>query len=83
VKSVLTSLDAVMLDLRKTSPQLPAISRDIGETTANIPVLLGMTQQTLAELEALLRQLRNSWLLGGGGAPPETGGRLPPGEVRP
>ncbi|EXI81923.1 MAG: virulence factor Mce family protein [Candidatus Accumulibacter appositus] len=83
VKSVLTSLDAVMLDLRKTSPQLPAISRDIEETTANIPVLLGMTQQTLAELEALLRQLRSNWLLGGGGAPPQTGGRLPPTEVRP
>ncbi len=83
VKSVLASLDAVMVDLRKTSPQLPAITRDISETTANIPVLLGMTQQTLAELEALLRQLRNSWLLGGAGAPPATGGRLPPREIRP
>ncbi len=83
VKSVLASLDLVMADLRRTAPQLPAITRDIGETTANIPVLLGMTQQTLAELEGLLRQLRGSWLLGGDGAPPATGGRLPPQEVRP
>jgi phospholipid/cholesterol/gamma-HCH transport system substrate-binding protein len=84
IQSVLTSLDAVMSDLRETSPQLPAITRDLRATTASVPVLLGMTQQTLAELEALLRQLRSSWLLGGSAEPPAaSGGRLPPGEVRP
>jgi len=80
---VLASLDLIMRDLRETSPQLPQITRDIGASTASIPVLLGMTQQTLSELEALLHQLRNSWLLGGGGATTPGGGRLPPQEVRP
>ena len=70
--------DQIMRDLRETSPQLPQITRDIGASTASIPVLLGMTQQTLAELEALLHQLRNSWLLYGGGATTPGGGRLPP-----
>jgi hypothetical protein len=72
-----------MRDLRKTSPQLPKITRDVSAATASVPVLMGMTQQTLAELETLLRQLRSSWLLGGGGAQPPGNGRLPPREVRP
>jgi len=81
---ILASLDGVMRDLRKTSPELPKITRDVSAVTASVPVLMGMTQQTLAELESLLRQLRSSWLLGGGGSGPEAGtGRLPPREVRP
>ncbi len=83
ISSILTSLDGVMRDLSKTSPELPKITRDVSAATASVPVLMGMTQQTLAELETLLRQLRSSWLLGGGSAPPNGAARLPPREVRP
>jgi phospholipid/cholesterol/gamma-HCH transport system substrate-binding protein len=84
LNAILVSLEQIMADLSKTSPQLPNITRDVGTATASVPVLLGATQQTLTELDALLRQLRGHWLLGGGGAeqkpaPP----RLPPREVRP
>lgn len=84
VVSLLASLDDIARDLRATTPELPKITRDIGVSTASLPVLLGMTQQTLAELEGLLRQLRGSWLLGGGGAAAPPGSRrLPAQEVRP
>lgn len=83
VQSILASLDGIMVDLRKTTPQLPGIVRNIDESTASVPVLLGTTQQTLTELEALLRQLRSSWLLGGAGGGAAEGGRLPPTEIRP
>ena len=82
--SILASLDRIMGDLGKTTPQLPKITRDVGNTTANLPTLLGMTRQTLAELDALLRQLRGHWLLGGGGGDgPPAEPRLPSREVRP
>jgi phospholipid/cholesterol/gamma-HCH transport system substrate-binding protein len=82
--AILGSLEQVMGDLRKASPDLPKITRDVSTTTASVPVLLGATQQTLAELEALLRQLRGHWLLGGGGADPVPADtRLTPREVRP
>jgi phospholipid/cholesterol/gamma-HCH transport system substrate-binding protein len=83
VNSVLDSLDHVMRDLRATSPQLPEITRDLGTTAASVPVMMGMTQQTLAELETLLRQLRGHWLFGGSGTAPPDGNRLSPREVRP
>ena len=83
VNSILASLDDVLVDLRQTSPQLPKITKDVSVATANVPVLLGMTQQTLVELNALLRQLRNNWLLGGGGDAAPGDGRLPAGAVRP
>jgi phospholipid/cholesterol/gamma-HCH transport system substrate-binding protein len=84
VDAILSSLERIMADVGNTSPELPKIARDVGTTTASLPVLIGATQQTLTELDALLRQLRGHWLLGGGGAdPPPVDVRLPPREVRP
>lgn len=83
LNAILVSLEQIMGDLSKTSPQLPQITRDVGTTTASVPVLLGATQQTLTELEALLRQLRGHWLLGGGAGEQPQERRLPPREVRP
>ena len=54
------------------------LQRLVARRVTVVPVLIGATQQTLSELEALLRQLRGHWLLGGGGAdqqPPQA--RLP------
>jgi phospholipid/cholesterol/gamma-HCH transport system substrate-binding protein len=83
VTAILTSLEGVMNDLGKLSPELPKITRDVSATTASVPVVIGMTQQTLAELEMLLRQLRSHWLLGGGGEEQAAAARLPTREVRP
>lgn len=84
INSILISLEQIMGDLSKTSPQLPGITRDVSTATASVPVLLGATQQTLTELDALLRQLRGHWLLGGGRAEPHPAEpRLAPREVRP
>lgn len=84
VDSILASLERITDDLGKSSPQLPGITRDLSRTTESVPVLLGMTRQTLAELEGLLRQLRGHWLLGGSDADaPPSESRLPTREVRP
>ncbi len=83
--SVAASVDQILKDLRKTVPKLPGIAHNIEQSTANVPVLLGMTQKTLIELEILLRQLRRSWLLGGGSGdnPSREGGRIPTEKLRP
>jgi len=84
VNTILASLEQIAGDVSKATPQLPEISREVTATTASIPALIGATQQTLTELDALLRQLRGHWLLGGGGgALPAADTRLPPREVRP
>ncbi|MCC7080311.1 MAG: hypothetical protein IT530_06550 [Burkholderiales bacterium] len=84
MNAILGSLEQVMSDLGRSSPELPKITRDVSTATASVPVLLGATQQTLAELEALLRQLRGHWLLGGDEADPQPAQpRLAPREVRP
>lgn len=82
--SVLDSVDAIMADLRRTTPQLPRITRNMADTTENLPMLLLQTQQTVSELELLIRQLRASWIVGGGtGEPPRPAGRISPLEVTP
>lgn len=82
--SALDSLDSVMRDIKRTTPQLPTLARNMSDTTRELPTLLLQSQQTLLELESLLRQLRSSWLLGGGsgsGASPPA--RVPPVEISP
>ncbi len=82
--SVLDSVDAILADLRRTTPQLPRITRNMADTTENLPVLLLQTQQTVSELELLIRQLRASWIVGGGaGEPPRPAARISPLEVTP
>jgi phospholipid/cholesterol/gamma-HCH transport system substrate-binding protein len=65
LKEVLVSVKAVMDDLSRTTPQLPGIAKNMGDATDSIPVLMLQTQQVMAELEQLLKQLQSSWLLGG------------------
>ncbi|UCF93597.1 MAG: MCE family protein [Desulfobacterales bacterium] len=84
LQDVLVSVNAVLKDLSKVTPELPRITRNVGETTTNIPVLLIQTQQVMAELDQLLRQLQSSWLLGGKAeAGTQTSSRISPLEVRP
>ena len=83
-RSTLVALEKVLGDLGKTTPQLPRIAQGVADSTESLPVLLIQTQQTMAELDKLLRQLRASWLLGGqGGGVPTGGSRISPLEVKP
>lgn len=82
--SVLDSVDAVLDDLERSTPELPRITRSVADTADSLPVLLLQTQQTVAELELLIRQLRASWLVGGGSeAPTQPTRRISPLEVTP
>ncbi len=84
LKEVLGSVKAVMDDLSRTSPQLPRIAENMGDATDSIPVLMLQTQQVMAELEQLLKQLQSSWLLGGkAGQKSRVSTRISPLEVRP
>jgi phospholipid/cholesterol/gamma-HCH transport system substrate-binding protein len=84
MESVLGSVDAIMKDLQRTTPQLPRITRSMADTTENLPLLLLQTQETVAELELLLRQLRASWIVGGNaGEPAQPASRISPLEVTP
>ena len=82
--AALDSLESVMADVKRTTPELPRLTRNVADSTAELPVLLLQSQQTLTELEGLIRQLRGSWLLGGGGAAAEQApARVPPLEITP
>ena len=83
--SVLDSVDAILEDLERTTPQLPRIARSMADSTESLPMLLLQTQQTVGELELLIRQLRASWLVGGGatGEPTQPATRISPLEVTP
>lgn len=84
LKAVLVSVQAVMKDLSRTTPQLPRIAENVGQATDSVPVLLLQTQQVMAELELLIRQLQSHWLLGGGAAGTRpTQSRISPAEVNP
>ncbi|MGD1973413.1 MAG: MlaD family protein [Desulfobacterales bacterium] len=84
LKEVLASVKAVMDDLSKTTPQLPRIAENMGDATDSIPVLMLETQQVMAELEQLLKQLQSSWLLGGkAGRTSSESTRISPLEVKP
>ena len=84
LKELLVSVQAVMEDLSRTTPQLPRIAENVGQATDSVPVLLLQTQQVMAELELLIRQLQSHWLLGGGAAKTKpTSTRISPAEVNP
>jgi phospholipid/cholesterol/gamma-HCH transport system substrate-binding protein len=82
--SVLDSVDAILKDLQRTTPELPRITRSMADSTENLPLVLLQTQETLAELELLIRQLRASWIVGGDGAQQtQPASRISPLEVTP
>jgi len=84
LKHLLVSVQAVMKDLGRTTPQLPRIAENVAQATDSVPVLLLQTQQVMAELELLIRQLQSHWLLGGGAAKAQPAStRISPLEVNP
>ncbi len=84
LKALLVSVQAVMDDFSRTTPQLPRIAENVSNATDNVPVLMLQTQQVMAELEQLIKQLQASWLLGGNTDEKRlTHTRISPLEVRP
>lgn len=82
VDALLQDLQTAIHDATKATPQLAPIAHNIEAGTENLPALLTQTQVTAAELEALLVQLRGSWLFGGGATPPPQD-RLPATRLQP
>lgn len=81
--AILGNLQSASADVKRTTPQLPAIARNARDATANLPALLTQAQASTEELQKLLAQLRGLWILGGSGTPPPAPRRLPSQEVHP
>jgi phospholipid/cholesterol/gamma-HCH transport system substrate-binding protein len=64
-------------------PEVAGLVRQTSGSSLALPTLLTQTQQTLAELERLLVQLRGVWLLGGTDSTSPEQSRLSPLEARP
>jgi len=78
----LASLNEVLADVKRASPRLPEATDNLADASTSLPSLVVQTRTTLSELEALTKQIRSSWLLGGGKeAEPEDG--LTPEEATP
>jgi phospholipid/cholesterol/gamma-HCH transport system substrate-binding protein len=75
------SVDKATHDLAQATTQLPAITRNVAGGTANLPALLTQSQQSMAELEKALNQLRHTWPLSASAQPEAR--RLSPEQVRP
>ena len=84
LQATLGSLQEVLTDLRRTTPELPRLTKSLANTTESLPLLMVQTEQTLDNLDKLLRQLRTHWLLGGRRSDQqESSRRLPALEVTP
>jgi phospholipid/cholesterol/gamma-HCH transport system substrate-binding protein len=85
VDAMLVPLQRVFEDLRRTTPELPQITKNMADTTESLPLLLLQTEQSLDSLEKLLQQLRSHWLLGGrrSDATQESPRRLPALDITP
>src|SRR5262245_33585998 len=85
LQATLASLQEVLTDLRRTTPELPRITKGLAHTTESLPLLMVQAEQTLDNLDKLLRQLRTHWLLGGRrlDAQQESSRRLPALEITP
>jgi phospholipid/cholesterol/gamma-HCH transport system substrate-binding protein len=90
VPAILTQAEATLAALRKilgdvaaASQRMPAIAKNVEGGTANLPALLTQLQVTIQQLDQLVAQLRNSWLLGGGAAQPQQPKQFSPSQVLP
>jgi phospholipid/cholesterol/gamma-HCH transport system substrate-binding protein len=90
VPAILAQADATLAALRKilgdvaaASQRMPAIAKNVEGGTANLPALLTQLQVTIQQLDQLVAQLRNSWLLGGGAAQPQQPKQFSPSQVLP
>ena len=78
--AILASLHTTTRGLAETTPK---ITQNVVSTTDTLPATLLQAQLAAHELELLLAQLRQSWLLGGSGTPAPPTSRAPAVQVRP
>jgi phospholipid/cholesterol/gamma-HCH transport system substrate-binding protein len=83
VDKLLANVQSATRQLALAAPRLPAISSNIAGASSNLPPLLTQTEDTAAELQKLVTQLRGLWLLGGSGRVPPEQRRLPSTQLEP
>jgi phospholipid/cholesterol/gamma-HCH transport system substrate-binding protein len=90
IGQILLKTDSILGSLQTTTRNLaaatPRITQNVAVTTEALPTTLLQAQVTAHQLELLLNQLRNLWLLGGSGSDPAaapSSRRAPAVEVRP
>jgi phospholipid/cholesterol/gamma-HCH transport system substrate-binding protein len=87
IAEVLQKANAILASLQTTTRGLaettPKITQNVISTTDTLPATLLQAQLAAHQLELLLAQLRQHWLLGGSSAPAPTGTRAPAVQVRP
>lgn len=85
IEAILDSTNQTLSALIPILAEMESTVKQVNASAEGVPVLLGTTQQTVAELEVLLQQLRGNWLLGGGGNSnePAQGVRLSISEIKP
>jgi phospholipid/cholesterol/gamma-HCH transport system substrate-binding protein len=83
--TMLVPLQGVLEDVRRTTPELPQLTKSMADAAESLPLLVLQTEQSLDSLEKLLRQLRSHWLLGGRrpDATQESPRRLPALDITP
>lgn len=79
----LVALQKILDDVALASKRMPAIAKNVEGGTATLPALLTQLQVTIQQLDQLVAQLRNSWLLGGGAIKPQEPKQFSPSQVLP
>ncbi|HJT13428.1 MAG TPA: MlaD family protein [Dongiaceae bacterium] len=79
----LATLKLILDDVAIATQRVPAITKNVEGSTANLPALLTQLQVTVQKLDQLVAQLQRSWLLGGGGAQPQSPTQFSPSQVLP
>jgi phospholipid/cholesterol/gamma-HCH transport system substrate-binding protein len=85
LEKTIVGVNGLLGEVRRTMPDVAAVAKNSATASVALPATLMQVDRTLVELDLLLRQLRRSWLIGGGNEPrqPEELPRLSPIEARP
>jgi len=66
---ILQSMEAVLEQVNQLTAELTLASSDLSQLTPELPGVARETREALAEVKVTLKQLQESWLLGGGKVP--------------
>jgi phospholipid/cholesterol/gamma-HCH transport system substrate-binding protein len=81
--TTMSTVQRMLDDLAVAAKNVPAIAKNVEGGTANLPALLSQLQVTVDQLDKLIVQIRNSWLLGGGAPQPQQPTQFSPSQVLP
>lgn len=80
-ESLLARLDGILEQVQAASRSLPRLASTIEEEASTIPGFLIESQETLRQIDVLVRGLQQHWLLGSGVADQPGPGRIPVEDV--